>query len=1591
VNTGIFRGSIPSTLAATASASGSLTVAANSRIQATYTDPLDASTVSVASALIDPLGIVFDSITGNPIPGTVVTLRNWNALTNTCDFTSWPLLPPGQVNPAVPTGADGKFAFPLVPPGDFCFQVTPSAGYTFPSAVADSDLPAGFTIGNGSRGEKFTLSVGDPPLIRDIPMDPPTGRLSVTKTASKTTAAIGDMLIYVIKLTNNGAAPVTALTVSDIMPHGISYLNGSSKTNGVAATDPRMTGQRTFAWNTVKLSPAESVEITYRALVGPDSAAGTGINTASAAGISLGKTVVSNTSQVKVKITEGVFTSKGTIIGRVFLDLDEDGFAGKDEGIQDVVLYLEDGTRVVTDRHGKFSIAGIAAGTHVLRLDETSLPAGAKLIALSNRFMGDGSSQFVDMTPGGLFRANFAVQKGTMTPPPVPTENKERKETEKESKASRKESSNIISPTSADSITGAEPSKISQPAGAAIGTTPDAEAPGETKAVVSTISIAKTQGEDKSPAVVRPEATTPKEGQPQATEEKPAPKKDEMPAARMQPAPESGKTPAAEAKSALTTDGSELEKRILTMTPDLEFLSPTDRSVSARTSIRVLVKAPLDTALTLTVNGETVDEHRIGRKVQYAPGRVIVYEFVDVRLKAGETNLIAAEVRDPFGIIRGRKEIRLEAVGAPARIVIRPDRTEAAADGQTRTGVAVSLEDHQGHAISQGAAVTVSVTAGEIMEKDADPSADVHQIMIRDGVAQFTIISPRETGQAKIDVQANGISESAEIHFVPHLRSMLFVGVGEIVLGHGRSSGDLNYLKDRAWFNDGPYVGGRGAFFMKGNIYKDLLLTAAYDSNKKQPDELFRESDTRLDSEEKYPIYGDESKTGYEAVSRDKLYVKLEKGKSYLLYGDYRTDLTETKLSAYTRSFNGLKFEVNTERFKLRSFGAHTDQSQYVDTLPGKGTSGYYYLNKNIIIEGSERVVIETRDRLQPDRVLNREIKSRGSDYDIDYGMGAILFKAPVPSHDADGNPLYISVTYESRQEGSKYYIYGGRGAYKLTKWLEVGATGIVEENAISNYQLLGSDATLQLPGKTTVKAEYVNTHGLFDISSTYTAKDGDGWSVNMESRPLDRLSLTGFYRNLSDYFSNPSATDAVRGTQKFGFDAAYELQPTLILRAKYLDEKDRINDSSHRLASVGATKKFIKTRISAELTHETSDNLTATPAQASSTPVGLLSGVPFLNAYETPDRATFAKLDFERELLTDLSLSMSHKQDLGGNGYFVSQGGLNYKITNNSRLYVREEYAKYEAGTQTRTLVGAESQVLKNTTAYSEYRLADGSAGYRNQQVMGLKNKIQIMDGLTANITGEYLTTLSGKKNTNEPDAYAAAAGLEYLPKEDLKLTGRLEHRNEMINGGNSSYLAEIASAYKINPDYSLLLRERYFLEKNAGNDNNTSWFLVGLAYRPLDNDRFNALGKIEYKYDKRATSQPSYKVNSVILSTEGIYQYSRNVQLTGKYAGKLEKEDSFSSYTDLIAARILYDLTDRFDFGAEYRLLTSHRINTRLHGGAVEIGYRVVDQIWLSIGYSLDKFDADLAGDSYHGEGPYLKLRFKFDEATIKKTIRH
>jgi hypothetical protein len=65
----------------------------------------------------------------------------------------------------------------------------------------------------------------------------------------------------------------------------------------------------------------------------------------------------------------------------------------------------------------------------------------------------------------------------------------------------------------------------------------------------------------------------------------------------------------------------------------------------------------------------------------------------------------------------------------------------------------------------------------------------------------------------------------------------------------------------------------------------DYLLTAAYDSEREVRERLFRD----IQPDEFYPVYGDSSVRGFEAQSTGPLYVRIDKKRSYLLYGDFVT------------------------------------------------------------------------------------------------------------------------------------------------------------------------------------------------------------------------------------------------------------------------------------------------------------------------------------------------------------------------------------------------------------------------------------------------------------------------------------------------------------------------------------------------------------------------------------------------------------------------------------------------------------------------------------------------------------------------------
>jgi len=130
----------------------------------------------------------------------------------------------------------------------------------------------------------------------------------------------------------------------------------------------------------------------------------------------IANSVQSNEGQHKVVVTGGVFTTDACLLGKVFVDCNNNHIQDKEElGIPGVRLYFSDGHFVVTDSEGKYNRCGILPRSHVLSVDPSTLPTGSRLTTSSNRNLGDADSLFLDMKNGELHRGDFI--EGSCTNP----------------------------------------------------------------------------------------------------------------------------------------------------------------------------------------------------------------------------------------------------------------------------------------------------------------------------------------------------------------------------------------------------------------------------------------------------------------------------------------------------------------------------------------------------------------------------------------------------------------------------------------------------------------------------------------------------------------------------------------------------------------------------------------------------------------------------------------------------------------------------------------------------------------------------------------------------------------------------------------------------------------------------------------------------------------------------------------------------------------------------------------------------------------------------------------------------------------------
>ena len=96
------------------------------------------------------------------------------------------------------------------------------------------------------------------------------------------------------------------------------------------------------------------------------------------------------------------------------------------------------------------------------------------------------------------------------------------------------------------------------------------------------------------------------------------------------------------------------------------------------------------------------------------------------------------------------------------------------------------------------------------------------------------------------------------------------------------------------------------------------------------------------------------------------------------------------------------------------------------------------------------------------------------------------------------------------------------------------------------------------------------------------------------------------------------------------------------------------------------------------------------------------------------------------------------------------------------------------------------------------------------------------------------------------------------------------------------------------------------------------------------------------------------------------------------------------YSGYTDSVGIELRHDLGKRWDVGVRASTLHSWDNHQYDYSWGASVGFNPATNIWLTAGYNKAGYeddDFDMAG--FTAKGPYVKLRFKFDQESVRETI--
>lgn len=1035
--------------------------------------------------------------------------------------------------------------------------------------------------------------------------------------------------------------------------------------------------------------------------------------------------------------------------------------------------------------------------------------------------------------------------------------------------------------------------------------------------------------------------------------------------------------------------GLQVEPPIGSLSAGIAMLLPAVGFAPALPVTRISIQHGLDQRVRVFLNGDPVNALNFDGRVRNAQKTFAITRWAGVDLLDGE-NHIRAVVENADGTTAAVIERILNFAGAPARGEIISDMSTLVADGKLRPVVAVRFYDRSGQPSRRGTMGSFHVSSPyrSWWEVEDERKNDIVEVANReplyrveeDGIAYIELAPTTHSGEVTLRFNfQNNRQQELRVWLNAEPRDWILVGFAEGTAGYNTLN-DNQTAALNAGNADGYYDDGRIAFFAKGSVKGEYLLTLAYDSARDR-DESRSQFQTLIDPNANYPLYADRSEQRFEAVSQRKLYVKLEKRQFVALFGDFNTGLSYTDLARYERRMNGFLSEYRGEHVGYTAFASETDQSFVRDEIRGDGTSGLYRLSSAPIIGNSDQVRIEVRDRFDTGKVISTTTLTRFLDYNIDFLDGTLFFKKPVSSRDQDFNPIFIVAEYESFSDANEDIVAGGRASlYFNDNAVEVGITHINDNQQGAEADLTGFDLRWQIDDATEFRAEIVRSNRE-ELGVTVS---GTAHSAYVKHQS-ERIDVSAYIKEVEDDFGLGLQSAAETGIRKVGIDGRVKIGKNYFFDGEATWQQ---NIETEDIRSTARGRLRYETggfNAVAGIVHATDDFDDGETLTSNLAELGVSQRIGDITVRATGSFA-LSNSDDNVDFPTTMVL------------------GADYKLMPGVDLFVELEDASGGAIDAQMTRVGVRATPWHRARINSSVTQQSSEFGPRLFSNIGLVQGFKLNDNWVLDLGLDSTRTLVDPGGrVFDPDRELASGSLS----EDFaawfvgatysanlwSANGRLEIRD----ADSQDRIALLAGWYR-EPSMGHSMSAGFALldtQLESGEESRSVTLKYGWAWRKADS-RWSFLNRLDLLMDELRTTVQSQDNYRLINNFNANRRISSNSQLSLQYAFKYVRATfdgaRISGYTDLIGVDYRHGFNARWDAGAHTSIYQSYQSSITDYGLGFDVGFKLHDNLWVTLGYNLIGFhDSDFSEARYTAQGPFLRFTVRVDQHTLKKISRN